>query len=135
MAEQQMPATGSFCWNELMASDSEACRKFYTELLGWTSHESEIGETNYTVFKSGDKMVGGMMQMTAECGAMPSHWMSYVAVDDVDELVARVESLGGKTCVPPSDIPTVGRFAVINDPSGATVSILKLATDAQPTEG
>lgn len=135
MAEQQMPATGSFCWNELATSDSEACQKFYTELLGWTAHEMKVGDVNYTVFKSGDKEVGGMMQMGAEWGGMSSHWMSYVAVDDVDGTVARVESLGGKTCVPPSDIPTVGRFAVINDPSGATFSILKLATDAQPSEG
>ena len=76
MAEQQMPATGSFCWNELATSDSEACQKFYTELLGWTSHEMKVGETNYTVFKSGDKQIGGMMQMTAEFGGLPSHWMS-----------------------------------------------------------
>ncbi len=130
MAEQQMPATGSFCWNELMTSDAEASRKFYTELFGWESNEMKVGETNYTVFKSGDKMIGGMMQMTAECGEMPSHWMSYVAVDDVDGTVARVESLGGKTCVPPSDIPTVGRFAVITDPSGATISLLKLMPPA-----
>lgn len=126
MVEHQPPVAGSFCWNELATSDSEACRKFYTELLGWTPHAMDVGGVNYTVFKSGDKQIGGMMQMDAAWGAMPSHWMSYISVDDVDGLVARVESLGGKTCVPPSDIPTVGRFAVINDPSGATFSILKL---------
>jgi len=50
-----------------------------------------------------------------------------VAVEDVDETVKRVEALGGKVCVPPTDIPNTGRFAVINDPSGATLSILKLS--------
>ena len=54
----------------------------------------------------------------------PPHWMSYVAVNDVDAVAARIAELGGAVCVPPTDIPTVGRFSVINDPSGATLSII-----------
>ncbi len=129
MAEQTPPTHGSFCWNELATSNAEACKEFYTQLFGWTANTSEIGGMNYTVFKSGEKDIGGMAQMTAEWGdpPPPAHWMGYVAVDDVDAMVARVESLGGRTCVPPTDIPTVGRFSVITDPSGAVVSIIKLS--------
>ena len=74
----------------------------------------------------GDCPAGGMYQMGEEYGDAPSHWMSYVAVDDVDESAKKVAELGGKVCVPPTDIPNVGRFSVITDPTGATFSMITL---------
>jgi len=74
--------------------------------------------------------VGGMFQMGAEFGETPSHWMPYVAVDDVDAKAKQVAELGGKICVPPSDIPNVGRFCIITDPTGATLSLIKLSPRA-----
>jgi hypothetical protein len=129
MAEHAPITLGSFCWNELATSDAEACKDFYSQLLGWTAHTCEVGDTNYTMFKADGKDVGGMMQMGAEWGDTPPppHWMAYVAVDDVDAVAARVESLGGRTCVPPTNIPTVGRFSVIIDPLGATFSLITLS--------
>ena len=126
MSEQTAPATGTFCWNELATSDREAAKRFYTELFGWTPNEAQFGPTTYTTFKSGGREIAGMLQMSPEWGATPPHWMAYVAVDDVDETVRRVWELGGKVCVPPTDIPSVGRFSVINDPTGATLSVIKL---------
>ncbi len=72
------------------------------------------------------KHVGGIFKMGTEFGQAPSHWMSYVAVDDVDASAAKVSELGGKVCVPPTDIPNTGRFCVINDPTGATISLITL---------
>ncbi len=135
MAEQTRPAHGKFCWNELATSNPEACKEFYTQLFGWTANTEEIGGTNYTMFKDSEISIGGMMAMTPEWGdpPPPSHWMGYVAVDDVDATAARVESLGGRTCVPPTDIPSVGRFSVITDPSGATVSIIQMHGESGTT--
>src|SRR5215210_3251518 len=83
-------AHGTICWNELASKDVEAAKKFYTELLGWKLTESQAAGMNYTEIVVGDKHIGGMYQITAECGGgeMPSHWMSYVAVDDVDATVS-----------------------------------------------
>ena len=128
MSEHNMPANGTFCWNELATNNLEAARKFYTELLGWKLHTSDAAGMNYIEIEAAGRRVGGMYQTTPETGGqMPPHWMAYVAVDDVDTLAGRVESLGGKVCVGPMDIPNVGRFAVINDPAGAVFSIIKLA--------
>ena len=55
---------------------------------------------------------------------MPPTWGAYVTVDDVEATVAQAEKLGGKICIPPTDIPTVGRFAVIQDPQGAMLSVI-----------
>ena len=127
MSEHNVPAHGIFCWNELSTNDVEAAQKFYSELLGWKLHTSDAAGMNYTEIEAAGRRIGGMYQQTPECGpAMPPHWMAYVAVDDVDALTARVESLGGRVCVGPMDIPNVGRFAVINDPAGAAFSIIKL---------
>lgn len=121
-------AHGTICWAELGSTDVEAAKKFYTELLGWKLKGSEAAGMNYTEIVVGDKHIGGMYQITEECGGdRPSHWMSYVAVDDVDASAKRAEELGGKVCMPPMDIPNVGRFCVINDPTGATISLIKLS--------
>jgi len=56
---------------------------------------------------------------------VPSHWMAYINVDDVDALVSKVTELGGQILHGPQDIPTVGRFVIIQDPTGAAVSLFK----------
>lgn len=128
MSEHNIPAPGTFCWYELSTNDLAAARQFYSELLGWTLPTSDVAGMHYTEIEAAGQRIGGMCQQTAESGpAVPPHWMAYIAVEDVDTLAARVESLGGKVSVPPTDIPNVGRFAVIHDPAGAVFSIIKLA--------
>ena len=125
--QQEPPQAGTFCWAELGSRDLEAAKKFYAELLGWKLTESKAAGMNYIEIVAGEEHIGGMYQMTAEWGGdAPSHWLSYVAVDDVDESARRVGELGGKVTVPPMDIPNVGRFCVINDPTGATISLITL---------
>jgi predicted enzyme related to lactoylglutathione lyase len=131
MAEQtahahEMPANGTFCWTELATTDLEAAKKFYTQLLGWTLKQGDAGGMIYNEIVAGGREQGGMYQAGPETGGGPSHWMAYVAVDDVDAKAKQVEELGGKVKVPPTDIPNVGRFCVINDPTGATLALIKL---------
>ena len=133
MSEHQVTANGTFCWNELSTTDSDAAVKFYTELLGWEVKKSEVlaceggeGSAAYNEIVVGGEHIGGIYKMGPEHGGAPSHWMAYVAVDDVDARARQVWELGGKVCVPPTDIPNVGRFCVINDPTGATLSLITL---------
>jgi predicted enzyme related to lactoylglutathione lyase len=120
-------AHGDFCWDELATRDAPAAIKFYTELLGLEAESNQMEHGTYTTLKAGETMVGGILQMTEEWGDLPSHWMTYLAVDDCDAAAGRVEELGGKVCVPPTDIPPIGRFSVINDPDGAVISMIALA--------
>lgn len=122
-----MPVHGQVCWTELASKDVETAKKFYSELFGWQLKESKVSDTmQYTEHSNNGIPQGGMFQMGAEFGEAPSHWMSYIAVDDVDTSAAKVTELGGNICVPPTDIPNVGRFCVINDPTGATLSLITL---------
>ena len=122
---------GEFCWNDLATTNLETCRKFYGELFGWKFKESDTTGMVYSeISVDGQKYVGGMWQTDqcpeVETSEMPPHWMTYIAVDDVDESAAKVWELGGKVRVPPTDIPNTGRFAVVNDPTGATFSLITL---------
>src|SRR5919204_6713255 len=100
MAEHQIPAHGTFCWNELSTNNVEAAKQFYSELLGWKLHQSDTTNMPYIEIEAGGRHIGGMYQQSPDCGGPTSpHWMAYVAVDAVDGVAARVESLGGKVCV------------------------------------
>jgi predicted enzyme related to lactoylglutathione lyase/membrane protease YdiL (CAAX protease family) len=116
----------SLCWNELYTTDVDRAAGFYSGLLGWEPQKQPMGDFVYTYFKHGERMSGGMMQIVPEWGPMPPHWTVYYAVDDCDAKTALAESLGGKICMPPTDVPEVGRFAMIEDPQGAAFAIIKL---------
>jgi predicted enzyme related to lactoylglutathione lyase len=118
---------GSLAWTQLNATDPARAKPFYTALLGWTYRDDPMGEGGvYTSFqKPNGDMAGGMMAMPKEDTSTQSHWLVYFAVNNVDETFAKATSLGAKPYVPPSDIPGVGRFAVIGDPQGAVFSIVK----------
>jgi uncharacterized protein len=117
-------ARGQFVWYDLMTTDPEAAQAFYTAVVGWGTHVWENPGMSYTMWMAGDRPIGGIMKLPDEAvagGARP-HWVGYVAVPDTDATVARAQELGAKVMVPPTDIPTVGRFAVLADPQGALIA-------------
>jgi predicted enzyme related to lactoylglutathione lyase len=116
---------GSLAWTQLNARDTAAAKKFYPALLGWKMQDDEMpGSGTYTTFLKADGMAGGMMAMPPG-EKMPAHWLPYFASADVDATAKKAGSLGAQTYVPPTDIPGVGRFAVLADPQGATFALIK----------
>ena len=116
---------GAFSWSELMTNDPKAASEFYGTLFGWKVETMDMGTGPYNVVKVGDTSVGGIMGKPpgAPVG-MPSHWGCYVTVDDVDQTLAQVKSLGGAVLMEPMEVKGVGRMAVIQDPQGAALSII-----------
>ena len=116
---------GLFSWNELMTSDAKAAKAFYGDLFGWETEEMDMGEGNiYHMFKLGDTMVGGMMEITPEMasfGVQP-HWMSYVNTEDVDASIAKLVELAGKVLAGPMQAGEMGKFAAVMDTNGAAFS-------------
>lgn len=115
---------GRFVWFDLMTTDVAAAQEFYTTVAGWTVTPFEAFEEPYDMWTAGEKPIGGAMKLPDEAvaGGAPPHWLGYVQVSDVDATVARARELGGATLMEPADIPTIGRFAVIQDPFGAVVA-------------
>lgn len=121
------PATeGVFVWDELWTSDIEAAKSFYTEIMGWTARDMDMGGPGkYVIFqRAGDVDAAGGLQISPDMQAQPM-WLTYIATDDVDATAARAKELGATILQEPADIPDVGRFAVIQDPAGAAVGLYK----------
>ena len=122
MSETPMLRHGAFSWCELMTTDGDAAKRFYTELLGWTTED--VPGMSYTIVKTGDSGIGGIMSMPPQAAGTPPHWGTYVTVDDVDATARKAQELGAKTIVPLTDIPNVGRFYTFQDPQGAVISVI-----------
>ena len=116
---------GRFVWFDLMTGDPVAAVDFYTELVGWSTQPWEGGDAPYTMWSNGDTPLGGVVQLPEEVKATgaPPHWISYVAVADVKQTADRAAELGGQVMQPPTEIPSVGTFAVIQDPQGAVFAL------------
>lgn len=123
---------GRVSWNELVTSNSKSAAEFYGKLFGWqatpfVAKGAPAGGPPYSVFKldPGDQMgVGGMLQ--APQPGMPSMWLAYVVVENVDASLKKAAGLGAKVCMEAMSIGEVGRVAVIQDPQGATIGLHEL---------
>lgn len=114
-------ATGAVAWVETDSRDRSTSRRFYEELLGWVASD----DGDYTVFANDGEQVAGLMDMPPGVPAeVPSYWLVYFAVDDVDAAVERARQLGGS---PATEAMTAGgmRFAVLEDPAGAAFAVLQ----------
>jgi predicted enzyme related to lactoylglutathione lyase len=121
---------GSFCWIELATTDRNAAKNFYSSLFGWTAEDNPMGpDMVYTMFRLGGKDAAGAYALMKEqiSHHVPPHWMLYVMADNADTSNAKAVKAGAQQIVPPSDIPSIGRFAVIQDPTGVFISIFQPA--------
>lgn len=119
---REKPAHGTFYWNELMTHDPERATAFYREAIGWTFESMAMPNGTYWIAKAGEKPAGGVFTMSGpEFEGMPDHWMSYLAVDDVDARVTKAVAAGATVCRAAFNVPTVGRIAVLREPGGAMI--------------
>ncbi|PIW56104.1 MAG: VOC family protein [Sphingomonadales bacterium CG12_big_fil_rev_8_21_14_0_65_65_10] len=117
---------GDFIWYELLTGDAEGAKSFYGPLLGWKFARADMPEMEYHLITKDGVEVGGIMPLTAEMtagGAQPM-WAGYVAVDDVDKAAEQATAKGASVLMAPSDIPDVGRFAMIMDPQGVPIYLM-----------
>ena len=121
---------GTFCWVELLTHDAANAERFYTQLFGWTVSKMAMPNFEYTIFwapgavpEKKEGWAGGMMQIGPEWGPIPSNWLVYINVADIDAAAAMVPTLGGRILVPPADIPGVGRFSIAQDPTGGVFAL------------
>ena len=114
-----------FTWNQLLTADPVAVAPFYRDVFGWSLRQQQAsGVGTYWIFYRGEEEIAGALQTPEQAGAS-AVWLPYVGVDDVDAAAARAGELGAGIPVPPSDIPDVGRYAVLADPTEATFAVFR----------
>jgi predicted enzyme related to lactoylglutathione lyase len=117
---------GSLSWNELNARDVDVAKAFYSRVFGWDSETHTGGPMPYTEFKLGGASIAGMLPIPPQAPPqMPSHWLVYFAVDDIDAAAERVRALGGQVMMPRVQSPA-GVLSIVADPQGAPFAIIQL---------
>jgi predicted enzyme related to lactoylglutathione lyase len=107
-------------WFEVVGKDGPALQRFYSEAFGWKLEDpTGIG---YAMMGQPEEGIGGGVGQ-APPGA-GGHATFYVQVDDPQAALDRVESLGGKTVVPVTEMEMV-TFAMFTDPDGNLVGVFK----------
>ena len=123
-------SNGRFLWYELVTTDMEGARAFYTHVVGWGAQEAVTPDMAYTLFTAAGSAVAGLMSLpadAAQAGIRPG-WVGYVGVDDVDRAAARGEELGGSVRVASKEIANISRVATLVDPQMATIGLFKWLT-------
>lgn len=137
---QPRNAHGDFIWYELLTNDPDSAAAFYGRVIGWKVRDSAMPDMDYRLVSAGEAEggalsgkgdVAGMMKLTPDMqagGARPL-WLGYVGVDDVDAAVEKARAAGATVHIPPTDIPNVGRFAMLADPQGAVFYVMRGSGD------
>jgi len=105
---------------EILGGKGSQLEKFYAGLFGWR-------------IDSNNPMQYGMVDTCAREGINgavgPSHdggkrLSVYLRVEDLAATLARVEELGGKVVLPPSQVPGGPKLAMFADPAGNLTGLL-----------
>jgi predicted enzyme related to lactoylglutathione lyase len=118
---------GKFVWFDLLTEDVQAAQNFYGELFGW-QFKTKGKSSGYIVINSGDKPIGGIVPYNKESVDQESIWLASLSVEDVDRAVSATKARFGKVLDAPVDVKGRGRMAVIRDPEGAELVLIRAAS-------
>lgn len=121
MPRRDSAPVGAPCWIDLVTSDVERARDFYSRVFGWSAEEANPefgGYFNFT--KDGARIAGGMAAMP---GGASDLWSVYLAVDDAKKTLEMAQSKGAQVVVPAMEVGVLGVMGVMIDPGGAGIGV------------
>lgn len=101
---------------EIPANDPSSASKFYADAFDWKI-QVDPG-FDYHMFQAEPGPGGGFVKVGDNPPYKPGEVLIYISTDDIDATLAKIESLGGKTLQPKTEIPHTGWFAIFSDPTG-----------------
>lgn len=120
---------GTPCWFELNSRDAAGVARFFSKLLDLDVRTVPFPDPNcpgdYTILGKGEKRYFGILQMSEEWGEMPSHWMTYFQVDDIQAACTAIKEAGGEVCYDPFELTDVGQIAICADPCKVYFTVLE----------
>lgn len=125
-ALSDQPLIGKFVWHDLVTESPEAVKPFYAGLFGWEYTETTALGAPYTLVKLRGEWIAGIGRSKRKVPDQPvSQWISFLSVASVDQAVEVTRQAGGSLVAGPADLPRVGRGAVVLDPEGAPLGLLR----------
>ena len=105
---------------ELNTTDVEKAKSFYSQMFDWKMEDMQMGPSDtYTVIKAGEGTGGGLLKNPMP--GVPSFWLAYVLVDDINAATEKARSLGAKIVKDSVEVPNMGWLTIIGDPTGAAL--------------
>jgi predicted enzyme related to lactoylglutathione lyase len=115
--------TGKIGWIDMSVDNAESVRDFYKAVVGWGHEDVSMGDyADYSMTAAGGEAVSGICHARGSNAELPSGWLIYITVDDVEASAVACEAHGGEVIVPVQRLAG-GRFCVIRDPAGATAAL------------
>jgi len=125
--------TGKFVWYEWIGADLAGAVDFYRHVIGWDIAASPMAAFVYQIASAGGYPVGGLLTTPSEAQGAPPCWTAYIWVESVDAAIDTLKAAGGQVMRPATDIPGVGRFAVVADPQGAPFALFRDSGGVPPS--
>ncbi len=129
MSDATKPEAGTIGWTDLTVANAEKVRDFYSAVVGWKFEAVDMGD--YSDFNmnlpSEGKAVAGICHRRGANAELPSQWLIYITVNNVEHSAACCVDLGGKVLVGPKGMGGTSRFCVIQDPAGAVAALYQAA--------
>lgn len=124
-----MTKHGNIVWQELITSDVEGAKEFYSKVFGWEfqtlNDNPDMKYTTITTANSSEPFAGAFDRKNASVQDLPPHWGQYIEVDNIEESIKEIVNLNGQVLVPITYAPNCGKFAVVTDPQGAAFNIIE----------
>jgi len=114
-------------WHELNTWEPEIALAYYGRTLGWQFEPASLPDgAAYWIARKDGRAVGGVFELTEpDYSGIPSHWMTYMSVNDIDRAEADTAKAGGEVMRPATRVPGVGKLAVISDSTGAMIGLIE----------
>jgi predicted enzyme related to lactoylglutathione lyase len=120
--ERKQRMANPFVHLELNTPDLPKAKEFYSDLFGWKFEDMDMGPGGiYSTFKPDTGPGGGMMTVPGG----NQGWLAYVGVEDINVATEKAKLLGAKIIMGPQEVPNVGRFTIITDPTGGTIAMFQ----------
>jgi len=122
---KEIPLANPFVHVELNTPEPEKSKSFYSQLFQWkleTVPNPAVPSGSYTMIEVGSGTGGGIMKQVL---GGPSGWLAYVEVDDIRATTQKAEQLGGKIMKDITEVPGMGWFSFIQDPTGSVLGLWK----------
>lgn len=123
-------AFGQVGWIDLTVPEADRIRDFYGKVIGWTWQPVKMGDyDDFNMLGPDGRPAAGVCFKKGVNAQIPSQWLIYITVPDIDSSVAACIELGGKVLVGPKGMGSMGKFCVIADPAGAVCALYEPAKD------
>ncbi|MEL6527473.1 MAG: VOC family protein [Chloroflexota bacterium] len=120
---------GSIGWVDLTVDDADGIRDFYKAVVGWEAKPHAMGEYNdYDISNADGEVVTGICHKRGINADIPSQWMIYIVVADVDASVKTVIEQGGEVVSPAKQMGD-GKVVIIKDPAGAVCALMEVTEE------